>query len=154
MRYRNLPRIVLQEIGKSPLQHSRCGRKESRCMIAQIAPSSPRFHSYQLHFRIRNKRVKDADGVRSSAHARNDGLRQAAFHLQNLPLRLQPSYPMKISYHGRIGMRAQHTPQQIMCRTNIRHPVPHRFVNGIFQCALTGFHANNLRTQKPHSEDI
>src|SRR4029077_1332792 len=54
----------------------------------------------------------------------------------------------------RIGMRTENRPEKIVRRRDIRYPVPHRFVDRIFQRAAAGLHSAPCGAKKPHPNHI
>ena len=51
-------------------------------------------------------------------------------------------------------MRAKHATQEVMCSTNIGHPVAHRLVDRVLQRPGAGIDATDFRAQQSHAEDV
>src|SRR6266496_3029949 len=68
----DLPSFVLQDIRICPLQNARQSTAKSRCVITQFLSTTAGFDANELYFLISDELVKNSDGVRSAANARND----------------------------------------------------------------------------------
>ena len=88
--WRNLAVGRLQHVGVGSLQHAglrareSCGCGEARGVFAQSCAAAAGFDANHFHARIAEKRVEEADRVRSAAHAGKKIIGQAAFGAQNL----------------------------------------------------------------------
>ena len=82
---------------------------------------------------VRDERVEDAERVAAAADARDDGIGQAAGQRLNLLARLAADHRLKLADHQRIGMRPEHRAEQVIAVGDVRHPVAHRFVDGVLQ---------------------
>ena len=51
-------------------------------------------------------------------------------------------------------MRAENRAEQIMRGAHVRDPVAHGFVDGIFQRAAAGIHADHFRAEQAHAKNI
>ncbi len=80
--------------------------------------------------------------------------RQALFRGKDLLAGLAADYCLKITHHRGIRMRAKNGTEQIVRVANIGDPVAHRFVNGIFERAAAGLHADDLRADHTHAGDV
>src|SRR6266852_3558619 len=123
-------------------------------MLAQRLTPTSGFDSDEFDFLVFKEVVEDADGVRSSTNASNDGLRKFAFGPANLDAGFASNDTMKVAHHGRIGMRSKHASEQVMRGAHVGDPVTHGFVNGVFESARTGINAANFRAQQSHAEDV
>ena len=88
MRQGNLAVSVLQQVTVRTLQHAWSAAAEARRVVADLLAASAGFDADQFDGGIRQERVEDSDGVRSTAHAGEDGIGQPAFGFENLPPRL------------------------------------------------------------------
>src|ERR1019366_8732984 len=84
VRSSNLPRSILQHIRVSSLQNARRATAKTGRMIAERFAAPPGLDSDEFNFLVFEEVVEDADGVRSSANASDDGSGKLAFSLKNL----------------------------------------------------------------------
>src|SRR5258708_3282162 len=123
-------------------------------MVGESGAASAGFNADQTDLLVGDKFPEDADGVRSAAHAGDDGRRQFAFRLQNLRAGFAPDHGMEIADHGGIRMRAERAAQQVVRGPHVGDPVAYGFIDGVFQSLRPGTHAPNLRAQQPHAEYV
>src|ERR1035437_1650161 len=88
MRQRNLAIFILQDVGIRALQDARRSSAEAHRMIAQRRAAAASLDSDEANLRVGKKFIKRANGIRSAAHAGDDGGGQPAFLHQNLLLHL------------------------------------------------------------------
>src|ERR1035438_1239524 len=138
---RDLAGLVLQHIRKSSLQNARRSAAEARRMLAQRFAAASSLYADQLYFLVLDEVVEDANRVRPSADAGDDGFRQFAFGFENLDASFASNDAVEVAHHGRIGMRSKHAAQQVMRGADVGDPVPHGFVDGVFQGARSGTYA-------------
>src|SRR5581483_505449 len=123
-------------------------------MAAKSFAAAACFDSDQLNFLIADEVVKDSNCIRSAADTRNNRRRQFAFSLHYLRTRFLPDHTMEVAHHRRIGMRTEHTAEKVMRGPNVRDPVAHGFVDGVFQRARARVDTTNFGTEKPHAKNI
>src|ERR1017187_1537130 len=111
----NLSVYVLQNKGVSSLQHSRMSPVESRRVLAQRVAAASSFYADQFDFAVFDEFVESSDGVGTPANTGDYRGRELAFCLQDLSACLFADDPVEVAHHGGIGVRAQHTSQQVMC---------------------------------------
>src|SRR6266446_3692147 len=104
-------------------------------MFAQRRATATSLNSNQFDFLVLEEVVEDANRVRSSPDASDDGVGKFAFSLPNLDAGFASNDAMKVAHHGRIRMRAEHAAQQIMRSAHIGDPVAHCFVDGVLEGA-------------------
>src|SRR5437016_13825356 len=126
-----LSSLILQHILIRPLNYTRRPSRKTSRVFPQTRAPPPGLDSDELHSLVLDKFVKDADGIRSAADARDDRLGQFAFRLKNLRARLPPDDFVKVPHHGGIRMGAEHAAQKIVCRAYIGHPVAHGLVDRV-----------------------
>src|SRR5450631_300089 len=154
VRGRDLTRSVLQDVRISSLQNARRTAAETSRVLAQSFAESAGFHSDEFDFFVFEEVVENADGIRSSADAGDDGVGKFAFGFADLDACFASDDAMEVAHHGRIRMRAEHAAEQIVCRAHVGDPVAHGFVDGVFEGARTGIDAANFRAEQAHSEDV
>src|SRR5579864_604291 len=109
MGQRNLPTRILQNIGIRSLQHSRRPSAKTSRMFAQSLAASTCLDANQPDSFVVQEIVENPDRIRPAAYTCNDRSRQLSLSLQYLRPRLASDHTMKITYHGGIRMRSQHT---------------------------------------------
>src|SRR5208283_449788 len=154
VRERDLARSILQHIRVSSLQNARRPAAKARSMFAQSRAAPTGFDSNQRDFLVFKKVVEDADRVRPSPNASNNGRGKFAFRFANLGAGFASNDAMKVAHHGRIGMRSKHAAKQVMGGANVGDPVAHGFVDRVFESARTRFDAANFSAQQTHTEDV
>src|SRR6185437_5344703 len=107
MRHRNLPVLVLQDVGECALKHAGHSAEKARRVLAQFAAAAAGFHTDQPHLPLGNELVKRADGIRSPAYAGDYSGGQPSFLLQNLLLDFLADYLLEIAHHSRVRMRTE-----------------------------------------------
>src|SRR5208282_6525018 len=110
--------------------------------------------SDEFDFLVFEKVIEDADGVRPSANAGDDGVGKFTFGLADLGAGFASNDAMKVAHHGRIRMRSKHAAKQVMGGANVGDPVAHGFVDRVFESARTRFDAANFSAQQTHTEDV
>ena len=104
-------------------------------MFAQGFAASAGFDADQFDFLVLDEIVKDPDGIRSPAHTSDDRFGKLAFGLENLCPRFLPDHAVEVAHHGRIRMRPQYAAEQVVRGADVRDPVTHGLVDGVFQGA-------------------
>src|SRR5919201_2383846 len=145
MRGSYLSSLILQNIRICPLQHSGCATTKTCGVLSQFPTTATSFDPDELHVALGDKLLENSNCVGSSANTRNDGRRKAVLGSQNLDTCLLADYGLKIADHGWVGMCAEHTAEQIMCRTDVGNPVAHGFIDGVLQRARARLYAVSLR---------
>src|ERR1022692_2103912 len=154
MRVRDLPRRILQQIGKGSLQHARRTAVKAGGMFSQLFAASTGFDADELHSLVFDEIVEDANRIRAAADAGDNRVRQFALSFNDLRARLAANDFVKIAHHRWIWMSAEHAAKKIMRGANVGYPIAHGLVDGIFQRARTRIHAANLRAQQPHTKNV
>src|SRR5450631_328976 len=141
VRGRDLTRSVLQDVRISSLQNARRTAAETSRVLAQSFAESAGFHSDEFDFFVFEEVVENADGIRSSADAGDDGVGKFAFGFADLDACFASDDAMEVAHHGRIGMRSEHAAEQVVRGAYVGDPVAHGFVDGVFEGARTGIDA-------------
>src|ERR1700744_2084280 len=108
MRQRDLPGVVLQHVGKRPLQYAWRSALKTCRVFSKYRAAATRFHADQADFLVWNELIECANGIRSAAHASDHGVGQAIFFFENLLARFFADDAMEIAHHDRIWMGAEH----------------------------------------------
>src|SRR6267143_4560900 len=150
----DLPFLVREKKSFGALQHAEAPGLETRGMLTATNSFAASFNADHPHISILEKGMEQADGVAAAADARDEQVRQALFAFENLAARFNADDALKIAYHHRVRVRAQHGAQYIMCGAHVRDPIAHRFVDRFFERGLAGGDWNNFRAEKFHTRDV
>ena len=123
-------------------------------MLAESFAAASGFDADHFYCGVAEKSVEKANGVRSAANARDEMIGQTLFGEENLLARFFADDLLKIADHLRIRMRAKNRAEKIMGGADVRDPVAHCFVDGIFQRAAAGIHAYDFRAEQAHAKNI
>ena len=129
------------------MQHTGPAARKTRRVVAKPGPAASRFHSDHLDIFVFDEIVEEADGVASATDAGHEHIREPRFFFQDLCARFAADDRLKIANHQRIRMRPKHRAQHVIRRADIRHPIAHRFVDGVFQRLTSGRNRNHARTE-------
>ena len=130
---RNQAVFGLKNVGVSAVKHSRTATREARRVLAQFGAPASGLDADHLHFAVADEIIEQADRVAPAAHTGEQVIRQAAGRLQDLPARFLADHAVELAHHHGIRMRPEHRPQQVVSVMDVRHPVAHGFVDGVFQ---------------------
>ena len=98
--------------------------------------------------------MEQADGVRASAHAGDQRIRQAARLIQHLLPRLPADHCLEVAHQRRIGMRPGHGADDVEGGIDVGHPVAHGLVERVLEGPGAGLHADHLGPEQAHAIDI
>src|SRR6185369_1906437 len=79
--------VVLQHVTHRSLQHawpSTTSSIETRCVLAQLITQTTCFHTDHFDRRVREKRMKEPDGIRTATDTGNQSIRQSTFMFEDL----------------------------------------------------------------------
>ena len=111
-------------------------------------------NSQHSHRRIVQEWVEQSDGVGSAADAGNEQVWQTILALKDLGTGLVSYDPVKIANHDRVGVGAIGRAQDVVGRTDVRHPVAHGLIDRLLEGLLAGLHRNHLGPEHLHAVDI
>src|SRR5438105_3285966 len=106
--------LVLQYIAIGALQNTRRAAAVAGRMLSERVPTPAGFDPHQLHCRVIQKRMEDADGVGAAAHARKYRIGQASIRVEYLPARLLADHLMEVADHHGVRMRTERGTEQIV----------------------------------------
>ena len=107
-------------------------------MLAAFETQPSGFDADELHARILIERREEADGVASAPNTGNRVIGEAAGLLEHLCSSLGADDCLKIAHHHRVGMGADDAPNEVIARTDVGDPIPHRFVDCVFERLASG----------------
>ena len=122
-------------------------------MLAALDPRPTGLDTDQPDLLVADERLKDADGIGAAADTRHHRIREATCLLEELRPGFAPDHRLEVAHHRRIGMWAKGGAEQII-RVRVGHPVPHRFVDRILQCAGARGDPADIGAQEPHAKDV
>ena len=122
-------------------------------LTARYCGTTSRFHSNQT-CRSVHKTRKYPHCIRSAAHTCNYEIGSRAGRFIHLNERFVTNYAMKLTHHERVRMRAHDRTEAVMSGLDRRHPVTHRFVNCVLQCATTRSDTLYFCSEKAHTKHV
>mmetsp|Transcript_18797 Transcript_18797/g.50538 ORF Transcript_18797/g.50538 Transcript_18797/m.50538 type:complete len:231 (-) Transcript_18797:1483-2175(-) len=102
---RDLPHLVLQEVGARAVEDAGRASGESGGMTLGVDAVAPSLHANELDRLILHEGVEHADGVGAAPHARHHVIGQAAGVLLNLGTRLLANDSLEVAHDRREGVR-------------------------------------------------
>ena len=102
-------------------------------MLAGLHATPGRLDSVDPHALVGEERVEEADGVRAAADAGDQRIGQPALGLQYLPARLDADHRLEVAHHGRIGVRTDDRPDDVVGVFDVGDPVAQRLVGGVLE---------------------
>ena len=136
------------------MQDARLAGIERGGMPARLKPGARRLDPTDHDLPVVQEGVKQTDSIGTAADTGHQRVRQAAQLIQTLPPRLPARDRVKIAHHGRIGMRSGDSADDIEGIINMRHPVAHGLIEGVFQGPGAGLDRRHRRAQQFHFEHI
>src|SRR5208337_4821482 len=125
------------------MQHARLSGAERCGMFAGLDPFPSCFNAYEFHI-VAQERVEDTDRIRSATYACHDRVREPAFFLHYLRLRLSPDHGLEIPDHEGVRVRAHYRTEEEIGVLHMRHPVPERLVHCVLEGTGAGFYRDNF----------
>ena len=112
------------------------------------------FDTKHLDLFVVEKRMEQANRVRSSANCRYQQIGQAIDTRQHLRARFLADDALEIANKFGIWVWARGSADDVECIVDIGDPVAQPFVHGILQRACTARDRNDFRAQQTHAEHI
>src|SRR5205807_2667920 len=106
---------------------------ERRSMLPRRHIMSPSFDAIQLHVRVIEESMENADRVASTANAGNHRPRQLAFLLQDLSTGLSADDALEVADHGWVWVWSDYGPEEVVGVLDVRDPVSQGFVYGVLE---------------------
>ncbi len=150
VRLLHLPLLVLQDLRVAAVQHPRPAALQRRPVSRRLQPLPRGLDAHQLHPRIGDEIGEDADGVRTTADARDDHIRQMARRRKELRARLTPDHALELAHDEREGMWPRDGAEQIVRRGVRRGPVAKRLVDRGLERRAPLRHRHHLGAHQPH----
>src|SRR5207249_6940245 len=133
MRRHNLPVFILEDVRKRSVKHARPPARKSSRVITECGSTTAGFNTHHANLFLADEVIEQSDGVASAAHAGYEYVRQPAFLLENLRARFSADDRLELSNHHRVRMRTKDRAEHVVCRTDVRYPVAHGFIDGVLQ---------------------
>src|SRR5215211_2995275 len=92
--------------------------------------------------------------VRACADAGDDGVGVAAETLAALGLYLRPDNGLEVAHDPGVRRGPDDAPYDVVGVLDVRHPVPYRLVDGVFEGARTAQDEHDLGPEKLHPHDV
>ena len=150
----DLPVGVLQQVGAVAVQHARGAAGHAGRVLAGVDAVAGRIDADDLHARLVEEFVEQADGVGAAADAGDQRIRQAAFVVEHLRAGLAADHRLEVADHGRVGVRAGGGADQVEGVVDVGHPVAQRLVHGVLEGAGAGGDRDDLGAEQLHAEDV
>ena len=146
--------LVLAEVGLHAVENAETAGVDRGRRLEGVDASARRLTADELHLRVVDEVVEGADGVRSAADARDDGIREAALLLEHLLLDLLRDHRLKITHDRRKRVWAHDRAEAVVRVLDAARPLTHRLGNRILQGAGAVGDRDHLRSEKAHLVDI
>lgn len=127
---------------------------QRRAVFSRLNPVTAWLYANQTDAGFINKIGEHTDGVRTAAHAGDNGVRQTTFFFQNLRLGFFTDHPLELTHNSREGVRTCRCTEHIVRGIVAARPVAQRFVTGIFQRCGTAVNGDNFCTHQTHTENV
>ena len=123
-------------------------------MIARLARPPARLDPHEPHIGMIDERIKHPSGIAAAPHAGHHGVGQAAELPAALFHRLAADHRLEVADDPRKGMRANDRADDVVGGLDRTHPVTHRLVDRVAECAGATLHRPHLRPHEPHVADV
>lgn len=123
-------------------------------MFFSLQAFARRFDRVDLHIRIVEEGMEQADRIRSAADAGHQRVGQATFLTDHLFLRFEANDRLKVAHQHWIGMGASRRADDVEGVMHVGDPVAQCLVHRILQGARAGLHRPHFRAQQFHPEHI
>ena len=152
--FKDLSVVVLHKIGAVTVEYARTADRQRGCVLTGFETLAPCLNAIHRNALILQKRMKEPNGVGAAADTGHQGVRQLAVLSQTLRPRFTANDALKVAHEHGVRMRAGDRANNVKGIVDIRDPVAHGFIHGVFQRTRTRSHRDNLRSQELHSIDI
>ncbi|CRK52028.1 conserved hypothetical protein [Rhodococcus sp. RD6.2] len=154
MRLDGLTVVVLQQVGVRAVQRARRSARDRRCMTSGLHTVTACLESDQLHGRVVDEGVEDADRVGAAADARGDGVRQPAGQRAHLCAGLEADDALEVADHRRERMRARRSAEAVVRVVRVGDPVAQRLVDRVLEGRRSGDRGDDLAAEEAHPCDV
>jgi hypothetical protein len=154
MRLLHLAVLILQQHRVAAVENARTPRAQRCGILTEPGAAPARLDADDLHRRIPDEGMEDADGIRAAADAGDQHIRKRARFGKHLGTRLAADDGLQLSHEIGVGMRPDSRAEQIISVQWIGHPVPQRLIDRRAQGAVTAGDRNHLCTKQIHAADV
>ena len=154
MPLKDLAVVVLQKVCAVAVQHAGASALQAGGVGIALQPQPCGLDADQAHTLIADEGVEQTNGIRAPADGRHAGVRQTAGAGQHLFPGLAPDDALEVADHGRIGVRPRRRADDVEGVADVRDPVAHGLVHGLFQRRATVGDGPHLGPQQLHAEHI
>src|SRR6185369_4616745 len=103
---------------------------------------------------VAEKSMEETDGVRTSAHARDERVGKLSRPLEDLRARLASDDRLELAHEPRVRMRADGGSEEVVRGLGIGDPGAERLVDGRAQRPVPRGDGNDLRAEPAHAIDV
>ncbi len=146
--------LVLQQVRVRTLESARGATGECRCMPTGLDAVAGGLVADELDRRVADERVEDADGVRATAHTRDDRIGQAPGRRLHLCTRLETHDALEVAHDHRERVRAGRGAETVVRAVCVGDPVAQRLVDRVLQSGRTRFDGDDLGAEQTHPGDV
>src|SRR5262249_10254559 len=140
----SLPVLILQYVAQRAVQDAGLALAQGGGVFAYFGAAAAGFDADQLDVRLADEGIEHASRVAAAADAGDDDVGQPADLLAALLFRFLADDRLKIAYHHRTRVRPDDAADDVMRVFNARHPVSHRFVDGVAQGSAAAIDGDDL----------
>ena len=151
---RDLAVLVLAEVGLHAMEDAEAAGIDRGRRLEGVDASARGLTADELHLRVVDEVVEGADGVRSAADARDDGIREVPLLLEHLLLDLLRDHRLEVTHDRRERVRPHDGAEAVVGVLDTARPLTHRLGNRVLQGAGAVRNRDHLRSEKAHLVDI
>src|SRR5918995_3081012 len=150
----DLAALRLQHVAHRPVQNAQPAFGERSSVLSRGEATPRRLDTDEPNILSSDERVEGANSIRAGADAGDDGIWVAAETLSALGLHLRPYNGLEVAYDLRVRGWSDYAPYDVVGVSHVRHPVPYRLVDGVFEGARTGKDGHNLGPEELHPHHV
>ena len=136
------------------MEHTGGAAGEPRGVTTRLHAVAPGLESPQRHGRILEEGREDAHGVGSATDACRHRVGQSTCLLEQLLARFAADHGLEGAHHRGEGTGPGHGAEDVVRLVNRGHPVAHRLVDRILECATAGRDGHDGGAEEPHARHV
>mmetsp|Transcript_19494 Transcript_19494/g.49213 ORF Transcript_19494/g.49213 Transcript_19494/m.49213 type:complete len:530 (+) Transcript_19494:73-1662(+) len=154
VRLRDLAVIALQQEGARAVEHAGPAERERGAVLVGVGARATCLHAEDAHLLVILEWVEHPDGVRATAHTRNDHIGELAHLLERLSLGLAANDRLEVAHDRGERVRADGRADDVVGGTHVSDPVAHRLVDRILERLRPARDAGHRGAEDLHAEHV
>ena len=146
--------VVLHHVAVAAVEDAGLAVAERGGVVAGFRAAAAGFDADERDLFVLDERIEHAGRVAAAADAGDDRIRQAAELLARLLDGFAADDRLEIADDPRERMRADDGAEDVVRRLDARHPVAHRFVDGVAERARAAGDGAHFGAEQLHAEDV